>query len=139
MLKREKGFSLIELLVVIAVIGIIAVLAVPSLQKAMVAAENGSTFSTMRTISSTQMGFYTTNSRFGRLSEVNNLLSATLGAASGNQLTRGKYTLAMTPPAPSDFELKDGYIITATRSVPSEGITYQFKLTQSGEITQTLP
>jgi prepilin-type N-terminal cleavage/methylation domain-containing protein len=137
--KREKGFSLIELLVVIAVIGIIATLAVPALRKAMVAAENGSTFSTMRTISTTQMGFYTSNSRFARLNEVNNLMSNSLGSVAGNQLQRGKYTLDMSPAAPTDAELKDGYTITATRNVPSEGITYKYEITQSGQIRQILP
>ncbi|MEP6946122.1 MAG: prepilin-type N-terminal cleavage/methylation domain-containing protein [Acidobacteriota bacterium] len=139
MLKRNEGFSLIELLVVVSVIGIIAVLAVPALRKAMIAAENGNTFATMRTISSTQMGFYTTNSRFGRLNEVNNLLSSSLGATSGNQLSRGKYTFEMTPAAPTDAELKDGFTIRATRSVASEGVTYQYELTQGGEIRQILP
>ena len=137
--KREKGFSLIELLVVVAVVGIIATLAVPALRKAMVAAENGSTFSTMRTISSTQMGFYTTNSRFARLNEVNNLMSSSLGDVSGNQLQRGRYTLDMSPAAPTDLELKDGFTITATRNIPSEGTIYKYELNQSGEIRQILP
>ncbi|MFM9904007.1 MAG: type IV pilin protein [Pyrinomonadaceae bacterium] len=139
--KKEKGFSLIELLIVVAIVGIIAALAVPALQKGIRAAENGNTFATMRTIASTQVNYYSQNNRFGRLSEVNNLLSSSIGTASGtpNQLNRGKFVFSMTPATPTDGELRDGYTITATRNVTGEGVTYVYELTQTGEIRQILP
>ncbi len=136
---REKGFSLIELLLVVVVIGIVAAVAVPALQKGLRAAENGNAFSTMRTIASTQVGYYSQNNRFGRLAEVNNLLSQSLGSLSGSSLTRGKFTLDMTPASPSDAELRNGFTITATRNVTGEGVIYKYELTQSGEIKQILP
>ena len=137
--KREAGFSLIELLLVVVIVGIVAVLAVPALQKGLRAAENGNAYATMRTIASTQVGYYSQNSRFGRLSEINNVLSQSLGTVSGNSLTRGKFTLDMNPAAPSDPELRAGYTITATRNVSGEGVIYKYQITQSGEITQILP
>jgi prepilin-type N-terminal cleavage/methylation domain-containing protein len=136
---NERGFSLIELLLVVVIIGIIAALAVPALQKGIRAAENGNTFASMRTIASTQVNFYSQNGRFGRLTEINNLLSSSVGTASGNDLTRGKFTLSMVPATPSDVELKDGYMITATRNVTGEGVVYKYELTQAGEIRQVLP
>jgi prepilin-type N-terminal cleavage/methylation domain-containing protein len=136
---RQNGFSLVELLLVVVVIGIIATLAVPALQKGLRAAENGNTFATMRTIASTQVGYYSQNNRFGRLTEVNNLLSQTLGTASGAQLTRGKFTLTMTPATPTDAELRNGFTITATRNITGEDTIYVYELTQSGEIRQILP
>lgn len=136
---REAGFSLIELLIVVVIIGIVAALAVPSLQLGIRAAENGNTFATMRVIASTQMSFYSQNNRFGRLSEINNILSQGLGTTSGNQIIRGKFVIEMTPATPTDAELRDAYTITATRDVSNEDVIFKYELTQNGEIRQILP
>jgi len=141
-MKRKNchgGFSLIELLIVMVVIAIIAALAVPFLQKAIRAAENGNTFATLRSVSSTQMSYYTQNTRFGRLTEINNIMSNSIGTPSGNELIRGHFTLAMVPAAPTDTELRNGYTITATRNVAGEGLVYVYEMTQAGEIRQVLP
>jgi prepilin-type N-terminal cleavage/methylation domain-containing protein len=137
--KKESGFSLIELLLVVVIIGIVASVAVPALQKGLRAAENGNTFATMRTIASTQVNYYSQNNRFGRLTEVNNLLSSSIGTNSGNDINRGKFVLSMSPAIPTDLELRNGYTITATRNVAGEGVTYVYELTQGGEIRQILP
>jgi prepilin-type N-terminal cleavage/methylation domain-containing protein len=137
--NNQRGFSLIELLIVVIVIGVISAMAVPAFQKGMIAAENATTFATMRTISSTEMSFYTARGRFGRLIEMNNLLSDSIGIQTGDQIRRGKFMFAMSPAAPSDAELRDRYTITATRSVTGEGVVYVYELTQSGAVTQVLP
>ena len=137
--RHESGFSLIELLLVVVIIGIVASLAVPALQKGLRATENGNTFATMRTIASTQVGYYSQNNRFGRLSEINNVLSQSVGTTTGNQINRGKFVFDMAPVAPTNAELRDGFTITATRNVASEGVIYKYELTQTGEIRQILP
>ncbi len=137
--KRELGFSVVEMLIVCAVIGIIAAIAVPHLQKALRASENGNTFATMRTVASTQVNFFSQNSRFGRITEINNLLASAIGTNSGNEVTRGKFILSMTPASPTDAELRNGYTVTATRNVAGEGVVYVYQITQSGEIRQVLP
>ena len=137
--KRELGFSVVEMLIVCAVIGIIAAIAVPHLQKALRASENGNTFATMRTVASTQVNFFSQNSRFGRITEINNLLASAIGTNSGNEVTRGKFILSMTPASPTDAELREGYTVTATRNVAGEGVIYVYQITQSGEIRQVLP
>ena len=136
---NERGFSLIELLIVVVIVGIIASVGIPHLQKGIRAAENGNMVATMRTISEQEVSFYSQNSRFGRLSEINTALSGSLGTMSGNELDRGKFALTMTPADPTNVELKQAYTITATRNVASEGVIYVYEVTQSGEIRQILP
>jgi prepilin-type N-terminal cleavage/methylation domain-containing protein len=134
---KEKGFSLIEILLVVVIIGIIAAMAVPAYQKGMWAAENGSAFGIMRTIASTQTTFYTQNNRFARLDEINAALGNGVGTMVGDKLVRGKYVFEMTPPRPADNELAT-YLITAKRDVVGD-VMYQYELTQTGRIVQVYP
>jgi len=136
--QKNAGFSLIELLLVVAIVGIIAALAVPALQKGIRSAENGTTFATMRTISSTQVSFFSQNNRFGRLTELQQILSNGLGTTTGEKVIRGNYTFEMNPAAPDDTELSKEYTITATRSGGADTV-YKYELTHTGEIVQILP
>lgn len=137
--RDEKGFSLIELLLVVVVIGIIAAVAVPAFRKALIVAENGNVYSTMRTIASLQVNYFSQNSRFGRLNEINNAQSGSLGTTSGTDLNRGKFVLSMVPANPSPAELRVGYTINAIRNLSGEDTIYHYSVTQTGEIVQISP
>lgn len=140
--QNQHGFSLIELLIVVVVIGVVAALAVPSLQKARQAAENGSTFAAMRSLNSVQMTFFSQNSRFARLSELNAIQGNGFGTIVDPKLIRGKFVYEMNGPGglnPSDADLRTQYKIAAIRDVAGEDLVYRYEVSQSGEIEQILP
>lgn len=138
--EQEKGFSLIELLCVMVIIGIVTTIAVPALRKAIRGTENGAVLSAMRTISSTQANFYSTHARFGTLDEINSELNRGIGSSIGvNQTVRFNFTFENVPGTPTNTELKDGYIITATRNPTGDTNIYKYQIDQTGYITQLLP
>jgi type IV pilus assembly protein PilA len=116
MRNKQKGFSLIELLIVVAIILIIAAIAIPNLIRSRMAANEASAVASIRTVNTAEVVFSTTYALPG-------LFSAALA-----DLGDGAGTCAnpATPPTATNACLIDNALATATAAPGKSGYVFTY-------------
>jgi len=117
-MQKQRGFSLIELLIVVAIILIIAAIAIPSLLHARISANEASAVASLRTLNTAQISYSSMYPTVGFASALSALSGTNCAPPGSTQACYIDETLASG--------LKSGYSFQLTGTSGTPVSTYQF-------------
>lgn len=127
-MQREKGFSLIELLIVIAIILIIAAIAIPNLLQAKIAANEASAAGSLQALKGAEFTYFNAYPTVGYAVQLSDLAGASpCTPASTGACLIDNFLGTATPGSPG----KSGYVFLATGIDPGTGFHSGFVVAAS--------
>jgi prepilin-type N-terminal cleavage/methylation domain-containing protein len=138
-MKKQNGFSLIELLIVVAIILIIAAIAIPNLMRSKMAANEASAISSLRTINTAEVTYATVYPSVGYSNDMASLggTPAVCNAAGGATSATACIIDQVLANATTLATAKSGYFYTYGGLIAVGGVNTAYTVTASPTIVGT--